>query len=69
MRLVVDASIAVKWLVEEEHSAEAKRLITGPFELFAPRLLASDFADALWPKGHPGRSRLDRIVRVRGKVA
>ncbi len=50
MRLVVDASVAVKWLVEEEHSAEAKRLITGPFELFAARLLASEVSNALWRK-------------------
>ena len=37
-RLVVDASVAVKWLVEEEHSAAAKRLIAEPYELHAPRL-------------------------------
>ena len=58
MRLVVDASVAVKWLVEEEHSAEAKRLITGPFELFAPRLLASEVANALWRK-----ARLEEVSR------
>ena len=46
MRLVV----AAKWLVEEEHSAAAKRLLRGPYELHAPRLLASEVANPLWRK-------------------
>lgn len=50
MRLVVDASVAVSWLVDEEHSAAAKRLIDEPYELHAPRLLASEVANALWRK-------------------
>ena len=58
MRLVVDASVAVKWLVEEEHSAAAKQLIDGPYELHAPRLLASEVANALWRK-----ARLEEIGR------
>ena len=57
-RLVVDANVAVKWLVEEEHSAAAKRLIAGPYELHAPRLLASEVANALWRK-----ARLEEVCR------
>lgn len=65
IRLVVDASVAVKWLVDEEHSAAAKRLIGGPYELHAPRLLASEVANALWRK-----ARLDEIVRrAAGSIA
>ena len=63
MRLVVDASVAVKWLVEEEHSAEAKRLITGTVRVVcSTRLLASEVANALWRK-----ARLEEVVR--GSVA
>ena len=50
MRLVVDASVAVKWLVEEEDSEAADRLLDGRHELFAPRLLASEVGNALWRK-------------------
>ena len=41
MRFVVDASIAVKWLVEEEYSDAADGLLDESHELFAPRLMAS----------------------------
>lgn len=49
-RLVVDASIAVKWLVAEDGSEVADRLLGGDDELHAPRLLASEIANALWRK-------------------
>ena len=39
MRLVVDASVAVKWFVEEEHSTKADRLLEGCL------LYTSDAAD------------------------
>ena len=54
----MDASVAVKWLVAEEHSATAKRLVGGPYELHAPRLLASEVANVLWRK-----ARLEEIGR------
>ena len=50
MRLVVDASVAVKWLVEEEGSKSAKRLLDGDYDLHAPRLIVSEVANALWRK-------------------
>ena len=50
MRLVVDTSVAVKWLVEEEYSGAADRLLEGTHELFAPRLMAAEVGNALWRK-------------------
>ena len=50
MRLVVDASVAVKWLVEEEGTEAADRLLKFNYDLHAPRLLASEVANALWRK-------------------
>lgn len=48
---VVDASVALKWLIPEEHSEEAMRLLerfTGQeLELHAPRLLRLEVANAL----------------------
>ena len=58
MRLVVDASVAVKWLVKEEHSDTADHLLKGQHELFAPRLMASEVGNALWRKARAGEIEL-----------
>lgn len=54
MRLAVDASVAVKWLVEEEGSDAARRLAASGEDLHAPRLMASEVANALWRKARLG---------------
>ena len=54
MCLVVDASVAIKWLVEEEGSETATRLLEGNHELHAPRLMVSEVTNALWRKGPTG---------------
>ncbi len=48
-RLVVDASVAVKWVVEEEGTAEALRLLQSE-ALSAPDLLVAECANILWKK-------------------
>ena len=48
MKLVVDASMALKWLVPEEDSDAADRLLTQNHEIHAPRLMVSEVANALW---------------------
>lgn len=47
-RYVVDASVAVKWLVREPLSHEASLLLTGEVSLMAPDLLYAEAANALW---------------------
>ena len=72
MRLVVDASVAVKWLVEEEHSDAADRLLDGNHELFAPRLMASEVGNALWRKVRMGeleRSRAGALAAAISEMA
>ena len=54
---MVDASVAVKWLVVEEDSADARSLLDDE-ELHAPRLLVSEVANAVWRK-----VRLDQVDR------
>ena len=54
MRLVVDASVAVKWLIAEDGSDAADRLLTNGDDLYAPRLMASEVANALWRKVRMG---------------
>lgn len=51
--LVVDASVAVKWLLPEEHSDVAERLLNGNSPLLAPELI---YAEA----GNAFRKRVDR---------
>lgn len=54
--LVADASVAVKWLVREEDTAAANRILAAraDLSLYAPRLLASEVANALWSKVRRG---------------
>ena len=61
MRLVVDASVAVKWFVEEEYSAQAGRLLERSHELYAPRLLASELGNVLWRKARTGEMERSRV--------
>ena len=58
MRLVVDASVAVKWLIAEDDSEAARELAASGEELHAPRLMACEVANALWRK-----ARLGEIAR------
>ena len=54
MKIVPDASVAVKWVTEESDSATADLLLTDANELHAPRLLAAEVANALWSKARQG---------------
>lgn len=45
---VVDASVAVKWLVTEPFSDQAVRLLDDDLTLIAPELLFAEAANALW---------------------
>ena len=54
MRLVVDASVAVKWLVAEDDSEAARELAASGEDLHAPRLMACEVANALWRKARLG---------------
>ena len=47
--LVIDASIAVKWVVEEEGTPQALRLLQRS-KLIAPELLVAECANILWKK-------------------
>ena len=54
MRVVVDASVAVKWLVAESEEEAATNLIERNDELHAPRLLVSEVANTLRRKAENG---------------
>lgn len=53
-RAVIDASIAMKWLVEEEGTAQALALRGAYGKLIAPDLLVPECANVLWKKTKRG---------------
>ncbi|MDE0262889.1 MAG: type II toxin-antitoxin system VapC family toxin [Bryobacterales bacterium] len=54
MVVVVDASVAAKWLIAEADSEMAAMLLDGSFDLHAPRLLASEIGNMLWRQARKG---------------
>lgn len=54
MSLIVDASVAVKWLADEPQSEEARALSNGDEELIAPELVIAEVGNALWKKCRAG---------------
>ena len=46
MKLVADASVAMKWLVPEGDSGVVDRLLTENYELHTPRLMVLEVAKA-----------------------
>ena len=50
MTWVVDASVAIKWVIPEVLSEAADRLRAGDDEMLAPDMLLVEVANALWKK-------------------
>jgi len=68
MTVIVDASVALKWVIEEEDSAAARTLLFGE-PLAAPDFLIIECANVLWVKvrrgimaGQDARAGLDAIL-------
>jgi predicted nucleic acid-binding protein len=64
-RFIVDASVAVKWVLREEHGATARRLLSSS-RLLAPHLLWAEVVNTLW-KRH--RRREASVEEVRQMLA
>lgn len=54
MRVTVDASVAVKWFVAEDHREEARILLAPGIERYAPDLLLAESANAIRKKSRRG---------------
>ncbi len=57
---VIDASVAVKWVVEEPGTRDALRLLHA--RLCAPDLLIAECANILWKKSRLGQLTCDEAV-------
>ena len=53
-RLVVDASVAIKWFLPEVHAAAAERILDPEHELIAPDLILAEFGNVLWKRQRRG---------------
>lgn len=68
MRFVVDASVAVKWLLPEEHSGTAEKLLTNGTELLVPDLFYAEVANALWKRVIAGEMEVDKAHEALTKL-
>ncbi len=65
--LVIDASVAVKWFVNEDRAAEAQALLSLDSDLLAPTSILYEIFHALWDKARTGllpASRLPELADV-----
>ena len=71
--MIVDASVAVKWLIEEADSVAANALLRAP-GLVAPDLVLSEVGNAIWKKRKRGDLaafdvRVDGLGRIYARLA
>jgi predicted nucleic acid-binding protein len=58
-RLVIDASVAIKWYVPEDRSAAAVSLLESGDILLAPDLIVPEFGNIIWKKVQRGELTAD----------
>jgi predicted nucleic acid-binding protein len=68
MILVIDASVAIKWYVEQPHSEAARRLAAGGDDLLAPEVLLAEAGSALWKYVRAEEMTIEQARTVLGKI-
>ena len=69
MTLVVDASVAIKWSIEEPDSAEAERLLRLGRALIAPDLVVVEACNVAWKKLRRGQITSAQAAGLVAEVA
>lgn len=64
MILVVDASVAIKWFVEEPLRPQARALLANRHEFIAPDLLISEIANIAWKKAVRGEIKIEQAQSI-----
>jgi predicted nucleic acid-binding protein len=62
--LVADASVALKWFVEEDGSAAAAELIDDANIVLAPDLIIAEVCNAAWKSVRRGNMRAEQFARA-----
>lgn len=60
-RLVVDASVAAKWYLDEPHAQAARRLLGGSFRLLVPGFFFAEVGNVLWKRWRRGELSAEDI--------
>lgn len=63
-RFVVDASVAIKWYMPEDHAVEADRLLDPQNILQAPDLLLSEVGNILWKRVLKGECPVNKADSI-----
>lgn len=69
MTIVIDASVALKWFVEEEGSERAASLLAGSDLLIAPDLIEAELCNAGWKAVRAGTMRPEQWDHAAARVA
>ncbi|HZT41036.1 MAG TPA: type II toxin-antitoxin system VapC family toxin [Chthonomonadaceae bacterium] len=62
--VVVDASVAIKWLLVETNSPEALKLLAGTTILHAPDLLLPEVGNILWKRVRSGEISAEKAKEL-----
>jgi len=65
-RVVIDASVAVKWYLPEPGSVPAAALLSAPIVRMAPDLLAAEVGNTLWKRTRRGELRRKDALSIAG---
>jgi predicted nucleic acid-binding protein len=66
-RIVLDASVAVKWVLHEEHWITARRLLSNS-RLLAPHLLWAEVGNILWKRYRRREASVDEVRQMLADV-
>jgi len=58
-QVVVDASVAIKWFLDEDGSAHARLLLDGTWSLSVPDLIYAEVGNVLWKRLRRGEIAAD----------
>ena len=64
MPVTVDASVAVKWFIEEPGTEIALSLLEMDEQLIAPELIVSEVSNAVWRRASRGDIERDQATRI-----
>ena len=64
MPLTIDASIAVKWFIDEPGTDDAIRLLESDDQLIAPELIISEVGNAVWRRAATGAIEREQATAI-----
>jgi predicted nucleic acid-binding protein len=62
--LVVDASVAAKWVLPEPESAAAELLRSAESEIIAPHLIIAEIGNAVWKRARRGELTITKGIEA-----